>query len=411
MHDELFKKSDIVARYRAGPYAEAREGFLRQAGAGGYSRTTLKRIAWVLLIVAEAAHSHGGSISIDQLEKLRRSIRLVNGRRPSRETAKLFRRYGEDWLRSIGALLPEAKQPGRFARELAAFAAYMRVERGLSPVTIATREERMHQFFASLPAGVRLLSDVTIGQIDAFLEGEAQRGWSRTSLHALGSSLRTFFRYAAQQGWCSADLTYGIDLPRRYALADVPLAPSTDEVDRLLEVTATGNDPVTIRDHAVLSLLVYYGLRRGEVEGLTLDGIDWATETLQVMRPKQRRPQCYPLSAPVGDAILRYIREARPRCSHRAVFLAAQAPLRPLSGSSISAMVRMRLRKQGVKLERSGAHCLRHACAGQLMDAGFTLKEIGDHLGHRSMSSTRIYTKIDVQGLRQVAELDLGGLL
>jgi site-specific recombinase XerD len=71
----------------------------------------------------------------------------------------------------------------------------------------------------------------------------------------------------------------------------------------------------------------------------------------------------------------------------------------------------MRLRKQGVKLERSGAHCLRHVCAGQLMDAGFTLKEIGDHLGHRSMSSTRIYTKIDVQGLRQVAELDLGGLL
>ena len=65
MHDELFEKSDIVARYRAGPYVEAREGFLRQAGAGGYSRTTLKRIAWVLLIVAEAAHSHGGSISID----------------------------------------------------------------------------------------------------------------------------------------------------------------------------------------------------------------------------------------------------------------------------------------------------------------------------------------------------------
>jgi site-specific recombinase XerD len=411
MHDEVFEKSDIVARYRAGPYVEAREGFLRQAGAGGYSRSTLKRIAWVLLIVAEAAHSHGGSISSDQLDKLRRSIRLVNGRRPSRETAKLFRRYGEDWLRSIGALLPEPEQPGRFAHELTAFAAYMRVERGLSPVTIATREVRMRQFFASLPAGVRLLSDVTIGQIDAFLTGESQRGWRRTSLHALGSSLRTFFRYAAQQGWCSADLTYGIDLPRRYALSDVPLAPSTDEVDRLLKVTATGSDPCTIRDHAVLSLLIHYGLRRGEVERLTLDDIDWAAETLQVMRPKQRRPQCYPLSAPVGDAILRYIREARPRCSHRAVFLAAQAPFRPLSGSSISAMVRMRLRKQGVKLERSGAHCLRHACAGQLMDAGFTLKEIGDHLGHRSMSSTRLYTKIDVQGLRQVAELDLGGLL
>jgi hypothetical protein len=111
MHDEVFEKSDIVARYRAGPYVEAREGFLRQAGAGGYSRSTLKRIAWVLLIVAEAAHSHGGSISSGQLEKLRRSIRLVNGRRPSRETAKLFRRYGEDWLRSIARCFPNPSSP------------------------------------------------------------------------------------------------------------------------------------------------------------------------------------------------------------------------------------------------------------------------------------------------------------
>jgi site-specific recombinase XerD len=93
------------------------------------------------------------------------------------------------------------------------------------------------------------------------------------------------------------------------------------------------------------------------------------------------------------------------------VFLTIKAPHRPLSGASISAMVRMRLVKQGVKLDRIGAHCLRHACAGQLMDAGFTLKEIADHLGHRSMNSTRIYTKIDMRGLRQVAELDLGALI
>ena len=64
-----------------------------------------------------------------------------------------------------------------------------------------------------------------------------------------------------------------------------------------------------------------------------------------------------------------------------------------------------------VKLKRLGAHCLRHACASQLLDAGFTLKQIADHLGHRSLNTTRIYTKIDLNGLRQVAELDLGGLL
>jgi site-specific recombinase XerD len=412
MHDELFKQPAVVARYRAGPYAEPRERFLKQARAEGYSRSTLERIAWVLLIVAEAVQSHGGSISLTRLKSLLcRRIRLGNGRPPSEHTAGLLRRFGEDWLRSIGALPPEDGRPPRFARQLSAFTEHMRVERGLSPVTIATREERMRWFFASLPSRVRSLGDVTISQIDAFLEGEAQRGWSRSSLHALGSSLRSFFRYAAQHGWCGASLALGIDLPCVYALGDVPKAPTIDEVNQLLEATATSNDPVTVRDHAVLSLLIHYGLRRGEVERLTLDNIDWVAETLHVTRPKLRRPQCYPLSAPVGDAILRYLREARPRCSHRAVFLTIKAPFRPLSGASISAMVRMRLTKQGVKLNRIGAHCLRHACAGQLLDAGFTLKQIADHLGHRSMNSTRIYTKIDLPGLRQVAELDLGALL
>ena len=412
MHDELFKKRAVVARYRAGPYVEARERFLRQASGEGYSRSTLERIAWVLLTAATAVESQCGSISSSQLRSLiDRRIRLGNGQRPSQHTASLIHRFGEDWLRSIGALLPDSVQPPWFARELDGFTVYMRIERGLSPVTIATREERMRWFFASLPSRVRSVGDVTIGHIDTYLEREAHRGWSRGSLHALGSSIRSFFRYAAQQGWCSSSVALGIDLPRLYALGDVPKAPSIDEVNKLLEASSAGNDLVTIRDHAILSLLIHYGLRRGEVERLTLDDIDWVAETLHVMRPKLRRPQCYPLWAPVGEAILRYLQQARPRCAERAVFLIMKAPHRPLSGASIGAMVAMRLTRQGVKLSRVGAHCLRHACAAQLMDAGFTLKQIGDHLGHRSMNSTRIYTKIDIQGLRQVAELDLGALL
>jgi site-specific recombinase XerD len=411
MHGELFKIPAIVAHYRAGPYVEARERFLRQASAEGYSHSTLKRIAWVLLTTAKAVQSQGGSISSTRLRSLLGRILLGNGRRPSEHTAGLIRRFGEDWLCSIGALAPDDVPPPWFAWELGAFTEYMRVERGLSPVTIATREERMRWFFASLPSRVRSLGDVTIGQIDTYLDGEARRGWSRGSLHALGSSLRSFFRYAAQQGWCNSSTALGIDLPRLYALGDVPKAPTIDEVNKVLEASSAGNDSVTIRDHAILSLLIHYGLRRGEVERLTLDDIDWSTETLHVTRPKLRRPQCYPLWPAVGESILRYLRQARPRCAHRAVFLTIKAPYRPLSGASISAMVAMRLAQQGVKLNRVGAHCLRHACAAQLMDAGFTLKQIADHLGHRSMNSTRIYTKIDMQGLRQVAELDLGALL
>jgi site-specific recombinase XerD len=412
MHDELFEQPAVVARYRAGPYAESRERFLQQARAVGYSPATLESMAWALLVVAEAVHDDGG-VSYERLRStLLRRVRLKStARPPSANTAKLFLRCAKAWLRSIGALTPEAQRPLKFAGELRAFTEYMRVEQGLSPTTIAGRDEQIRWFCASLPSQVRSLDAVTLAHVDAFLRAQAQRGWSRRSLHTLGGSLRSFFRYAASQRWCRSDLASGIELPRLYALEHVPRAPSVEEVGRLLKDTASSDDPVNIRDHAILSLLIYYGLRRGEVERLTLDDLNWVAETIHVTRPKQRRAQCYPMSVPVGEAILRYLRLARPRCSHRALFLTIQAPFRPLSGPSITFMVRKRLTKQGVQLNWRGAHCLRHACASRLLDAGFTLKQIADHLGHRSMDTTRIYTKIDLHGLRQVAEIDLGALL
>jgi site-specific recombinase XerD len=413
MHDELFKVPAVVARYRAGPYVESREQFLKKARTDGYSPATLERIAWALLVVAEIVHRDGGSITSKRLRRaLLQHVRPKSpGHPPSPHTIRLILQSGEPWLRSMGALTAEPERPQRFATELFAFREYMRVERGLSPATIASRDEAIRWFCGSLPSLVRSLGAVTIAHVDAFLETQARRGWSRRSLYPLGGSLRSFFRYAACQGWCRSDLAPSIELPHLYALEDVPRAPSIEQIGQLLEDTASSDDPVNIRDHAILSLLIHYGLRRGEVERLTLDDLDWVAETIHVTRPKIRRAQSYPMSVPLGEAILHYLRRARPRSRHRVLFLTIQAPFRPLSGPSITTMVRMRLTKQGVQLNRRGAHCLRHACAGQLLDAGFTLKQIADHLGHRSMDTTRIYTKIDLRGLPQVAEIDLGALL
>ena len=74
-------------------------------------------------------------------------------------------------------------------------------------------------------------------------------------------------------------------------------------------------------------------------------------------------------------------------------------------------MVRLRLHALGAVLPHYGTHVLRHACATHLLERGLTLKEIGDHLGHRHPDTTRIYAKVDLAGLRRVADFDLGGLL
>jgi integrase/recombinase XerD len=74
-------------------------------------------------------------------------------------------------------------------------------------------------------------------------------------------------------------------------------------------------------------------------------------------------------------------------------------------------VVSHRLRALGVSLRHYGPHALRHACATHLLSQGFTLKEIGDHLGHRLPDTTRLYAKVDLDGLRQVADFSLGDLL
>ena len=180
---------------------------------------------------------------------------------------------------------------------------------------------------------------------------------------------------------------------------------------KVLIASLSGDDAVTIRDRAIVLLLANYGFRRGEVAKLKLEEIDWEGKTLEVNRAKQRRVQCYPLIQTVGDALIRYLTEVRPLCSHRQVFLAMKAPTRPLSAESIAQIVRWRSAAIRDGVLAYSPHNLRHACAQHLLIEGFSLKKIGDQLGHRNATSTALYTKIDLPQLRQVAEIDLGEIL
>jgi integrase/recombinase XerD len=113
----------------------------------------------------------------------------------------------------------------------------------------------------------------------------------------------------------------------------------------------------------------------------------------------------------LGEAILRYLKKVRPNASRREVFLTVKAPLQPLSSGSLYDLVSDRLRPLVAGLPHYGPHSLRHACATRLLAEGLSMKEIGDHLGHRKVDTTRVYAKVDMAGLRQVADFDLGGLL
>ena len=257
----------------------------------------------------------------------------------------------------------------------------------------------------------RRLEEVTPAQVDeALVQKLQQGGCARVTVRGYVSGLRAFFRYAQTQGWCRHGLAEAIQGPRLFARDTLPSGPSWQDVQRLL-ASAQGDGPKAIRDRAILLLLAVYGCRAGEAVRLRLEDLDWEHELIHLPRPKSSRTQTYPLSWPVGDAILRYLQEVRPPAPCREVFLRLNAPFRPLTPGALWPVVALRLRALGVSLRHYGPHALRHACATHLLGEGFSLKQIGDHLGHRHPDTTRVYAKVDLTGLRQVADLDIGDLL
>jgi site-specific recombinase XerD len=321
----------------------------------------------------------------------------------------LFVQTATNWLHFLGRLEEPQPKIVPFADRLADFAAYQRDERGLSPVTIRGQGWHVEKFLGWLGEQNRSLDDVSLEDVDAFLAGNGKRGWGRVSVSTSAKALRAFFRHAAARGWCAASIAAGIDGPRLFRHEGLPVGPLWPDVQRL--IASTGGDSARdIRDRGILTLLATYGFRSGEVASLCLEDVNWESEIVSISRPKQRRAQEYPLVSEAGEAILRYLQEVRPRCARREMFLTFKAPFRRLSQGALYHLVSTRLGALGIHIPRRGPHSLRHACAGRLVAEGFSLKEIGDHLGHRSAEATRIYAKVDLVGLREVANFDLGGL-
>jgi integrase len=133
-------------------------------------------------------------------------------------------------------------------------------------------------------------------------------------------------------------------------------------------IASTDNEsPRDIRDRAILMILSTYGFRSGEVAQLRLDDVDWERERIRVRRSKEHRTQEYPLIYSIGAAILRYLKEARPRTNRREVFLTLKAPFRPLSTGGMYNLVSSRMAQLGIKSLHRGPHALRHACAAHLV--------------------------------------------
>ena len=286
---------------------------------------------------------------------------------------------------------------------LASFRGYLLKERGLVPRTADAYVAYARRFLDSLSPDDPL-AGLTAHAVTESVLHEATAVSAGAARHFV-TAVRSFLRFCLIEGVLETDLSPAAlavsdrgrsSLPKRISRADA----------RALLGSCDRQRAVGRRDYAVIITLLRFGLRASEVAGLTLDDIDWRRAEL-VVHGKGGREDRLPLPADVGAAIAAYLRRGRPSSTRREVFLRTLAPIGPLGRGGVSAIVRRACGRAGIAAV--GAHRLRHTAACEMVSAQVPLAQIGQVLRHRSLQSTALYARVDLDQLRLLAQPWPGG--
>lgn len=415
MFNKLFHHPRVISRHANAPLAQERKTFLAHLASRGTPDSTLLRYARQLRVVSTML-GKPKRCSIDlrvitqYAHRWARQQRRRGRSQSLKGSAEHFIRVARTWCSFMGWLKIQPPPRIPFCAELKAWTSSLRSEALLAERTISAYSWWIGGFLKWLQEEKLSLRRLSIPTLDRFTKHLASEGLSRASLAKAIAVLRCFLRHALEKNWCRRDLSGSILRPRLFRQESLPLGPAWSEVRRLVAATQGGAQR-ELRNRAILLLLAVYGLRSGEVRELRLEDLDFGRGILRVRRSKSARVQEYPLTCALSRTLDRYLKKGRPESTCPAVFLSLHAPFRPLSAGALYDLTSSLMKRLDISSPKRGPHALRHAGATYLLNEGFSLKKVGDHLGHRSLSATQIYAKVDLNGLRVVADFDLGGLL
>lgn len=248
---------------------------------------------------------------------------------------------------------------------------------------------------------IRRVQSITLEHLDAFLLELSQRA-QPTTVYGVGYDLRNFFRFLFLEGIKPSNPAEYLLPPCRYREDLRPKYRPWWQIQELLKGmnrrSSTGK-----RDHAILVLMAHQGLRAREVGSLRLSDIRWETNSLFLRQRKNGRSAHLPLSPITRRALKDYL-ATRLVVPFQEVFTTVRAPLKPL-GSSVHAIAQRHLHRHFGRTDFfHGAYLLRHSFAKALLDKGAPLPVIGTLLGHKSLDSTLVYTRVHTKELQEVAD-------
>ncbi len=274
------------------------------------------------------------------------------------------------------------------------------MEKGLSKKTLEAYSKDLCQFSAFMEkAGVRRPEDCKTSHILDWLSHLKKRGITAPSSSRKLSSLRGFFKYLLLEERIDASPTSVIGNPRTGRR--LPEVLSTEEVDRLLSMPDT-QDPIGLRDRAILETMYSCGLRATETVELLMDQIDFDSSFLKITG-KGEKERIVPLGKEASYWLMEYVKKARPSLQKRAkafhCFLSAR-------GKSLTRQRLWQIIKGYGMLAGLGnkihPHSLRHSFATHLLEGGADIRAVQMLLGHSDISTTQIYTHLDIGYLRSI---------
>jgi integrase/recombinase XerD len=286
------------------------------------------------------------------------------------------------------------------AFQLERFRDYLALEAGNSPHTVENylRDVRRLVEYGTSKK-IRNPGEVTAAQLREFIYFLKDLGLAATTIRRQISALRTYYKFLVGEGIVARDPSERIESPKRWRT--LPSVLTVADVERLLAAPNT-DEPLAIRDRALLEFAYATGVRVSELVGLTLQDILFEEGVARVFG-KGAKERLVPVGRRALGAVALYAREIRPTLEkgvgRGALFLNARGT--PLSRVGAWGVIKKMAKRAGLT-KRVTPHTLRHTFATHLLEGGADLRAVQEMLGHADLSTTQLYTHVDRDYLRSV---------
>jgi site-specific recombinase XerD len=407
----LFKASRKIEKFRSGPLGDCMDEFCDWLLKQGFSHITIRKhlanVSHFKAFLGKRKRGEFRTISAKDVNafftaypaQARTKGTLEPHVRRVRQSINRFVKF----LQQSSRYDPQHQRPV-FAGILQDYLQWMHDDRHASVSTLKSRRYYLSQFFTWLGPKIihKRLAELNAETIEQYFLSYGETATS-SARQAMGTALRTFLQFGFHKEVIPQPLTQAVPTLRCYRLATVPRALSDEQAQKVL-CCVDRNTPVGRRDYAILQLLYTYGVRGAQVRHLQLADIHWSKNQILFKALKRGKDSLLPLTDDVGKSLLDYLKKARPKRVCPYVFSTSCAPYHRLDQSTtISKIVCSYIVKARIDAPSKGSHALRHCFATRMVQAGHPLKSVADVLGHRRLSTTFIYTKIDFNALKQVA--------